>query len=244
MCSAQALVRVACVMALPTDLEVEQAGAEDAGEFLIELHSGGGTAEKKGHLGELAAFVEARRVGWMHEPRQLAHRCVAHLLSLVVRTVERNTSRSMYGKSNRLVCKGEAAEFAARRAKGRALSLVTGRAGLLDGIRAAASLVRERLLAALRSVKLLHALQDAQLHALADAMHDAPFEHDEMVFEQGDEGDTFFVIIEGKVTILRTETDDDGNGARAARARASTPWRSRGWTEWLNGVAERPACHD
>ena len=52
----EALVRVACIIALPTDMEVEQAGATDAGEFLLELSA-------KGEPGEFASFVTARRVG-------------------------------------------------------------------------------------------------------------------------------------------------------------------------------------
>merc|ERR1711965_576189 len=59
----EALVRVASVIALPTDVEVKQAGAEDAGEFLIELING----VLPHHL---KAFVDARRVAWLHEPRQ------------------------------------------------------------------------------------------------------------------------------------------------------------------------------
>ena len=42
-------------------------------------------------------------------------------------------------------------------------------------------------------------------------MADAPFEQDEWVFEQGDEGNTFFVIIEGKATEVHYEMSDDGH---------------------------------
>ena len=199
----EALVRVACVMALPNDEEIEEAKALDAGEFLLELVS-------SGESGELNEFVEARRIGWVHEPRQSAHRCVSHLLALIMRTVERNTSRGLHGKANMVLNEGEVKEFETIRRRGRDLLRVCGRAGLLDGIRAAASIVRARLLDSLRRVEILQKLDDSRLALLADSMTDAPFEHNEWVFEQGDEGDAFFVIIEGSASVVRFEMQDNG----------------------------------
>ncbi len=43
--------------------------------------------------------------------------------------------------------------------------------------------------------------------ALCVAQVDAPFAEGEFVFEQGDEGDAFYVITEGAATVLRTEDD-------------------------------------
>ena len=37
----------------------------------------------------------------------------------------------------------------------------------------------------------------------------APFNQGDWVFEQGDDGDAFFVIIEGQALVLRTEGADD-----------------------------------
>ena len=183
-------------------------GRKRRGEFILELHAAEQIAD---HVGELAAFVEARRVGWVHEPRQLVHRCVTHFMTLIMRTVERNTNRCVHGKANMLINNAEATEFQALRKKGAQLNRVTGRAGLLDGIRAAASIVRRQLLQALRHVDIFERLDDGQLGILADAMADAPFEQDEWVFEQGDEGNTFFVIIEGKATEVHYEMSDDGH---------------------------------
>ena len=197
----EALVRVASVIALPTDVEVKQAGAEDAGEFLIELING----VLPHHL---KAFVDARRVAWLHEPRQAVHRCVAHLLSLIMRTVERNTSRVSHGKANMIVDSGEIFDFARFRSEGFELNRVAGRAGLLDSIRAAASVVRTRLVEALREVEILAGLDEERLATLADAMADSQYSYDDYIFEQDDDGDSFYVIIEGKASVVRQETTD------------------------------------
>ena len=75
----EALVRVATMKALPTRAELALLGARDAGTFLIELRSNPTT---------YAAFVKARVRGWDDPLRQPIHRCLEHLLSLIIRTIE------------------------------------------------------------------------------------------------------------------------------------------------------------
>ena len=75
----EALVRVATMKALPTRAELALLGARDAGTFLIELRS-----NPTGY----AAFVKARVRGWDDPLRQPIHRCLEHLLSLIIRTIE------------------------------------------------------------------------------------------------------------------------------------------------------------
>ena len=76
----EALCRVAVLKALPTDAEVDAASCRDAGVFLETLRERDSDAYD--------TLLRERRVAWGEEPRQPPERCVAHLLSLVVRRIE------------------------------------------------------------------------------------------------------------------------------------------------------------
>jgi hypothetical protein len=76
----EALVRVATMKALPTYAELALLGARDAGTFLIGLRAKNPTG--------YAAFVKARERGWEDTLRQPIQRCLEHLLSLLLRTIE------------------------------------------------------------------------------------------------------------------------------------------------------------
>ena len=65
--------------------------------------------------------------------------------------------------------------------------------------------VKEQALAALRAVHVFEGLADAQLELLYDSMTRAPYQAGECIFEQGDVGDTFYVIIKGRAEVLRWE---------------------------------------
>ena len=83
---------------------------------------------------------------------------------------------------------------------------------LVNGLMAAEAHVREKLLAALRRVDIFSLLTDEQLELLRDTMVASPFEEGDYVFEQGDEGDSFYVIVEGSISAIRTEnmgTEDE-----------------------------------
>lgn len=81
----EAVVRVATMKALPTNAELAILGARDAGTFLIQLR-----ANPAGYT----AFVKARERGWEDPLRQPIRRCVEHLLSLIIRTIETGLSES------------------------------------------------------------------------------------------------------------------------------------------------------
>ena len=207
----EALVRIACIIALPTDWELSEAGAQDAGDFLLALY-------EDGKPDELERFVETRRVSWMHEPAQRVESCVTHLLSVVVRTIEENTSRASHGKVDIRLTKAEVAEFLERRVGGMKLGSVPhpggikeaqARASLLNSIRAAARVVREKLLKALRAVDIFKGLGEGRILTLADAFSDATFAQGEWIFEQGDEGDQFYVVIDGRALVTRFDVDPD-----------------------------------
>ena len=203
--NAAAQVRLACTIALPTDAELTAANATDAGEFLNGLQDAGAS--------ELDKWISQHKVGWRSEPRQHVGRCVTHLVSVLVRTVKHDVrefdaaaragTSSADGRS--AVSETEAAKFEQRRRSGRTLSHVQSSASLLDGVRASASIVRGRLLTALRKVELFRSLSAAHMEALCKVMVDAPYQHGRHVFEQGDDGDAFYVITEGVAAVVRTE---------------------------------------
>ena len=88
----EALVRMSTLMAFPTDEELAEVGAADAGEFLLAMQVDAPN--------DYRAFLDTHRPkhkdpdGSDFEQHQLQPiwRCVAHLVTLLVRTVEFNTS--------------------------------------------------------------------------------------------------------------------------------------------------------
>ena len=75
----EALIHVSMMKALPTDEEIADADAEDAGDFLIRMR-----AENPAGID---VWIAANAARWDSPPRQPTHRCLAHLLSLLMRTV-------------------------------------------------------------------------------------------------------------------------------------------------------------
>ena len=70
--------------AMPTDDQIASYGnVADAFEYLSSLQEDNASFE---------SFLESRATPWGHEPRaQPMHRCVAHLLTVIVRTIEGKT---------------------------------------------------------------------------------------------------------------------------------------------------------
>eukprot|EP00933_Yihiella_yeosuensis_P042548 TRINITY_DN3716_c0_g1_i1.p1 TRINITY_DN3716_c0_g1~~TRINITY_DN3716_c0_g1_i1.p1 ORF type:complete len:769 (-),score=246.47 TRINITY_DN3716_c0_g1_i1:125-2431(-) len=58
----------------------------------------------------------------------------------------------------------------------------------------------------LEKVEILNPLNDAEKKQLAEVLEEAVFHKDETIFEQGEVGDKFFVVIEGEVSVIK-----DGN---------------------------------
>ena len=76
----EALCRVACMKALPTDDEIFDAECMDAGTYLARLQLYDTPAYEK--------LINERKTPWGGEPTQPSHRCVAHLLSLIIRRIK------------------------------------------------------------------------------------------------------------------------------------------------------------
>ena len=88
------------MMALPTDDDLETTGAADAGEYLLSLHAAAPS--------EYHRFVESRKGSWQHEPKQKIWRCFEHMMMLIVRTIESNTSRVSFGAADQQITDEEA----------------------------------------------------------------------------------------------------------------------------------------
>ena len=80
----ECLVRFACLKAFPTDEEIAEAGCTDAYGYIQWLSIAN---EEKYDL-----MLETQSTPWGSEPRQPADRCLDHLMSIIVRTIESKTT--------------------------------------------------------------------------------------------------------------------------------------------------------
>ena len=190
----EAVVRLAFCIALPTDAEIIEANMGDAGDFLLLMAT---------NQDVMLEFVSSRKTGWQQEPRQRVNRCVAHLIALMVRSVE-NEEMKLTAADGKLT-EFEVSVFEKMRRQGVAIYQLHSDTAKLDGIQAASSKVRQRLVRALHRIELFAGLSADSLDVLVDAMVEAPFKQGEYVFEQDDDGDAFYFIMAGEATILREE---------------------------------------
>ena len=195
----EAVVRMSTMVPLPSDNEIKEVNAQDAGEFVITLQQ---ASEKA--FGE---FIVASKRTFDQEPKQRVHRCVDHLMSVMVRTIEQNSK----GTRDLTVDVHEAEHFMKRMVAGETLRRETSMGGddLVAAFELAQQAVAEKLLTALRGIEVFGGLDDAQLTTLRDAMALAPYDEGDYVFEQDDDGDTFYVITKGEARVLRTEDPDE-----------------------------------
>ena len=80
----ECLMRFACLKALPTDEEIAAAGCNDAHGYIEWLRD-----EDENAYDEM---METRGTPWGSEPPQPADRCVDHLISMILRTIEATTT--------------------------------------------------------------------------------------------------------------------------------------------------------
>ncbi|KOO26628.1 camp-dependent protein kinase regulatory subunit [Chrysochromulina tobinii] len=117
----EAIVRLAAILALPTDEEIAEAHAADGGQYLLTLEEQATT--------EFRRFVHQRKQplerATASGPRQPIARCVDHLMHYVARIVEANTSREGDGAPNLEISQLEAANFAKVRTRGAELKKAT-----------------------------------------------------------------------------------------------------------------------
>lgn len=116
----EAFTRLSLQCALPTDTEIAEVGAKDAGEFLISMQRLEPRIYKR--------FCETHKPDQNGSPKggrltaQPVERCVEHLLMLVIRTIESHTSaKDDLSKGDGEVQFNEAKRFFKLRSKGDAL---------------------------------------------------------------------------------------------------------------------------
>ena len=127
----EGLVRMALMIALPTDMEIEEVNAADAGDFLISMQADDPntfaqfvTERKPSHKDPDGTDYDEKEYGY-------AWKRVEHLIQFLVRTIEFNTSAiNDDGKADGVVQANEAAKFIRQRTLGRDISR---RAGSLAG---------------------------------------------------------------------------------------------------------------
>mmetsp|Transcript_10886 Transcript_10886/g.27892 ORF Transcript_10886/g.27892 Transcript_10886/m.27892 type:complete len:173 (+) Transcript_10886:722-1240(+) len=74
----ECMVRLATMKRVPTDQETQDGGYVDGGELVLEL--------RKNH--SFRAWCMARPQAWNTPLSQPIHRCVHHLMAIIIRTVE------------------------------------------------------------------------------------------------------------------------------------------------------------
>ena len=74
----EALVRISMSKTLPTDSEIDEAGVRDAHQFVIDMQA----------RGEWDDFMVMNPAQWDASPRQPIERCVAHVCSMMIGTIQ------------------------------------------------------------------------------------------------------------------------------------------------------------
>ena len=117
----EALVRMSIMVALPTDMELEEAGARDAGEFLLAMQANSPNEYLSFLSTHRPRFTDPDGSDYDAHSLQPSHRALEHLLHLLVRTVEHNTSSvaaQQESAADGTVERSEAAKFLKRRSGG------------------------------------------------------------------------------------------------------------------------------
>ena len=120
----EALVRMATIISLPTEEEVEAAGALDAGDFLIAMQRDDPNGYREFITSHTPQHSEPDGRDWEQHAVQPVARCLQYLLKLLVRTVEFNTSAlSDASQADGVVQDDEIRQFLKMRTKGVELKL-------------------------------------------------------------------------------------------------------------------------
>ena len=197
----EAVVRIATTIALPTDAELEETGAKDAGAFLMMLRA---------DTRAWSSFVASHRGGWDVEPRQPIGRLVDHLCCVFVGIVRANTRCSIDGETDGPLSHEEVARFMKRRMGAR--DLTTQHSEMAGQFLEKLEQVRQRALDALSRAEVFFGLSDEELIRLRDSMAEAAYEAGALICEQGEAADSFHVITEGEIEVLRHDPDHPDEG--------------------------------
>ena len=198
----EALVRLASIVAVPTLQEVEEAGAADAGDFILALYS-------KTSQETYQSFLMGRTTGWEDHPCARIFICVKHLIELVRAVVLANCGFEVSDRKPGPLTVQESGSFYEHRFQQNGGNMLLPE-NLVDAdalIRAMAK-IEDHLVQVLASVPAFAALTEDNLCTLRAAMRCAKFSDGEYVIEQGEVGDSFFLITGGVCDVLRYNPDD------------------------------------
>lgn len=122
MACAQALVRLSLLCALPTQPDLDETGAADAGEFLLAMRANEPTAYASFLSTHRPKFTDPDGSDYEEHAKQPVWCCVEHLIKLIVRTVEHATSaRCDAERADGVIQLDEATKFLRSRQEGRSL---------------------------------------------------------------------------------------------------------------------------
>jgi hypothetical protein len=122
----EALVRVSIMSAMPTDMDLSEAGATDAGEFLLAMQANAPKAYRSFLETHRPQFQDPDGSDYETHALQPVWRCVDHMLKLIVRTIEHATSaRNDASAADGIVQSEEAAKFLKQRAAGLTLETIS-----------------------------------------------------------------------------------------------------------------------
>jgi len=129
----EALVRMSMTIALPTDFDIAEAGAADAGELLLAMQAKQPKAFDHFLRSHKPQHSDPDGSDWEAHASQPVWRCVEHLVKLLIRTVEFNTSAARDSSvADGVVQADEAAKFLRKRTSGIDLEAIEGNLGTTD----------------------------------------------------------------------------------------------------------------
>jgi len=73
---------------------------------------------------------------------------------------------------------------------------------------------------------LFEALDEEGTKALRAGIHDVTLGRGDRLFDEGDEGDRLYVVLEGKIKLTRTTCATGSPGGRTSPCTCCAPWRS------------------
>ena len=201
----EALIRLSTMIPLPVMADVETVGCVDGGDYLLQVLP---------ETEVFAAFTKERAQAWFQEPRQSVWRCVNYLLQYVIRVME--ASVSSMGQQDLVITAEKVERFSQKAEAGETRieahqALVHALSGRNEDISLYESLglVKQKTFEALRMVEVFRSIPDKELTLLCDVMSHANFKQGGLVFERGEIGDEFFIILEGRAEALSKLHDDE-----------------------------------
>ena len=141
-----------------TDEDIKEAGAHDAGDYLITLQAR--------DLAAYTSFLKERKQTWNREPRQMVHRCIDHLMGFITHTIASNTQIKHAGRTTHgsdevepegeahrtvRICSLEAKQFMQKRRAGQVLQRKLSSSAMDSDIVKLMARTRQRLEALMKS---------------------------------------------------------------------------------------------